>query len=100
MRILFPTSLFLFFVGIVGKIQTITEEYYILILPVITLILIEILPVIKEFFSLLNLETTDLPIDNFELEFNDFMIFCVFTLCDLIVIQICTAESGSFKILS
>ena len=67
--------LLLILVGIVFKIQIKVEEYYILILPVIILALIEILPVIKDFFSLLNFETTDLFTDNFELKFDDFMIF-------------------------
>ena len=68
------------------------------ILPVIALCLIEMLPVMYDLFSLLNFETTDLFTDNFEVKF--FMIFIIYGFLLLFMIQICTAFSGDFKILS
>ena len=54
----------------------------------------------KELFPLLNFETTDLLTDNFELKFEAFMIFVIYGFLLLFMIQICTAFSGDFKILS
>ena len=53
-----------------------------------------------KFFASLNFETTDLLTDNFELMFDVFMIFVIYGLLLLLTIQICTASSDGFKILS
>jgi hypothetical protein len=59
-----------------------------------------IIPVIKEFFPPLNFETDDLHTDNFEIPFEVFMILLFMGFLLLFMIQICTAFSGDFKILS
>jgi hypothetical protein len=72
------TLVLLLSLSLLGMIPTKVRIYYILMLPVITLALIEILPVIKELLSLLNFETTDLLTDNFELKFEFFMFFVIY----------------------
>ena len=58
------------------------------------------LPVYEDTLLLFNVETTDLLTDNFEFTFEVFMIFIIYGFLLLFMIQICTAESGDFKILS
>ena len=71
-----------------------------LTLPVILLKVTLTLPVIDETFASLNFETTDLFTDNFELKFEAFMFIIIYGFLLLSMIQICTAFSGEFKILS
>ena len=71
-----------------------------LTLPVILLKVTLTLPVIDEVLILLNFEITDLLTDNFELKFEAFIFFIIYGFLLLFMIQICTAESGDFKILS
>ena len=71
-----------------------------LLIPPVILKWLLIPPVITEFLELLNFETTDLLIDNFEFKFEAFMIFIIYGFLLLFMIQICTAFSGDFKILS